>query len=269
MLLTPLQRGLLAICLLFGFILSGQAVYNWIEHAKTSRPKDTLNIGVIDDTPPYCFYSDENKLVGINIDFMNEVAKRIGMKAHIESVSFNRLTAGLITNQYDVVSIGSITPQRAKVMRYVHPHLTTDDVLVVHSGLKAIQSLDDFRGKPWKIGVYNGTSYINLLKEKGLEANMAVYPNQRDVFLAFYKGRVDAIIMNDKVATYIQSHLDPTMVLVPKRVRTDRKYAFAVRKENLVLWRKLDDAITALVNDGTFDRIQTYWLTSKTNTGHS
>lgn len=258
--INPSQRLLLAVGVLLILIALGQWTANRLDAAAKEKPDNVLSVGLIDDTPPFCFYDDNNQLVGINIDFVSELARRLGKKVHIESVSFNRLTSGLKTKQYDLVSIGSVTPQRAKVVRYLHPHDISADVLIVHEKLASLQSVKQFRNQSWRIGVYNGTSYIQLLKDLGLEANMVIYPNQRDVFLAFYKHRVDAIIMNEDVASYIQGHLDPSMVILPERIRTGRQYAFAVRPEDLLLWKQADAAVRAMVEDGTFERIRQSWL---------
>lgn len=262
LMLSEFQRFLLSVLILMVFFFMGQFVVRWVQTAETQKPDDTLTVGLIDDTPPFCFYNDQNKLAGINIDFAKAIGERMGKKVHVESVSFNRLISGLMTRQYDIVSIGSITSHRAKVVRYITPHLTSADVLIVHPKLANVHSISEFKGKPWRIGVYNGTSYIQLLKDLGLSQNTVIYPNQRDVFLAFYKHRCDAIIMNEDVATYIQQHLDPSMVIVPERIRKDRHYALAVRKEDLRLWRELDETVRALLADGTFDRIRHRWLST-------
>jgi polar amino acid transport system substrate-binding protein len=261
--LSTFQRLSLSVMVLLLFLFAGQFMISWIQGAQASKPDDTLTIGMIDDTPPFCFYNESNQLVGFNIDMAHEIASRIGKKAHIESVSFNRLTSGLMTRQYDMVILGSITPQRAKVVRYLQPHIVSADVLLVHPKLASLGSIREFKGKPWRIGVYNGTSYIQLLKDLGLESNMVIYPNQRDVFLAFYKHRVDAIIMNEDVAGYIREHLDPTIVILPDKIRTDRYYAFAVHKEDLELWREVNDTIGAFLTDGTFEKLHARWLPNR------
>lgn len=253
-------RSLFSVLVLLLFVLAGRYTITWVHQAEKSKPNDVLAVGLIDDTPPYCFYNEENKLVGFNIDLVEEIGRRIGKKPHIESVSFNRLTSGLMTRQYDMVILGSITPQRARVVRYARPHLVSADVLLVHPKLADVKSIRQFKGNPWRIGVYNGTSYIQLLKELGLERNMVIYPNQRDVFLAFYKHRVDAIIMNEDVASYIKLHLDPTIVIAPDKLRTDRRYAFALRKEDLPLWNEVSRTIDALVADGTLSQMRERWL---------
>lgn len=258
--LSLFQRLILSVLVLLLFIFAGQSVYQWVRHAGQGKSDDVLTVGMIDDTPPFCFYNDENRLVGVNIDIVNEMAQRMGKRPHIESVSFNRLTSGLMTHQYDVVSIGSITHHRAKVVRYVSPHLTTSDVLLVHQNLAHLKSLESFKNQSWRVGVYNGSSYIQLLKDLGLENNMVIYPNQRDVFLAFYKQRVDAIIMIEEVGRYIQQHLDKPIAILPEKIRTGKKYAFAVRKEDLGLWRELNLTIEQMLADGSIDRIFKRWI---------
>ncbi|MCA9788641.1 MAG: amino acid ABC transporter substrate-binding protein, partial [Cyanobacteria bacterium HKST-UBA05] len=254
-----LIRFSLAAVVLGAVLLTSYGVRHWVSTAKQSKPANVLHVGLLDDTPPYCFYSENNQLVGINIDIATELAHRMGMTPKIEAVSFNRLTSGLITGQYDLVRIGSVTPSRGKVVRYIYPDLISSDVLVVHNNLKHLQSMEGFRNQPYKIGVYNGTSYISLLRNRGFEPNMVIYPNQRDVFLAFYKHRVDAIIMAESVAYYIKQVRDPSILILPDKVRTERKYGFALQKSDLALWKSANTAIETMVADGTIADIHKRW----------
>lgn len=254
-----LLRLLVACILLSSFLLTGQWLRQHFLTAQSNKPSNVVHVGLLDDTPPYCFYNDQNELVGINLEIAKTLVERMGKKPVIEAVSFNRLTSGLITGQYDMVSIGSITPERGRVVRYLYPHLISADVLVVHPRLKHLKSIDGFKQTPYKIGVYNGTSYIRMLKQRGFEPHMVIYPNQRDVFLAFYKHRVDGIIMAETVAIYIQKTLDPSLVIVPEKVRTDRHYGFALRKDNLALWKEANHHIKAMVLSGAINEIHQRW----------
>ncbi len=256
--LPGIYRLLILFALLGVLLLLG----NWTTQrmvAYEGQSSERLRVGLIDDTPPFCFYNAENKLVGMNIDLVNEMARRLGKTPMIESVSFNRLISGLMNHQYDLISPGSITHAREVVLKFIQPHLTSADVLLVHPQIAAVTSTSDFRGKPWKIGVYNGTSYIALLEQQGLQENMVIYPNQRDVFLAFYKHRVDAIVMNEEVALYLQQEYDPSIVIVPHKIRVGRQYAFAVRKTETERWKAVNQVMNEMLADGTVQRIHLKW----------
>ncbi|MEZ4575579.1 MAG: transporter substrate-binding domain-containing protein [Vampirovibrionales bacterium] len=89
-----------------------------------------------------------------------------------------------------------------------------------------------------------------------LNRNMVIYPNQRDVFLAFYT--VDAIIMAESVAYYIKQVRDPSIVILLTKFEPSAStgFTFKIRPSPL---KSANTAIETMVADGTIADIHKRW----------
>jgi ABC-type amino acid transport substrate-binding protein len=120
--------------------------------------------------------------------------------------------------------------------------------------------LEDIRKQHLKVGVFNGTSYPKFLKEHGLKNSMWIYPTQREMFLAFEAGKIDAMLMDEHIARHYQQIEKYPLTLAQNPVRADKIMAFSVRKEDLQLATQLNQVIATMQADGTSEAIRNKWL---------
>jgi polar amino acid transport system substrate-binding protein len=71
----------------------------------------------VDDTyPPMEFRDENNKLVGMDIDMGNALAKKMGIEIQFVSTSWDGIFMGLKSKKYDaVISSVSMTDERKKI----------------------------------------------------------------------------------------------------------------------------------------------------------
>ena len=86
--------------------------YDKYEKYKEKYKNTTLIVGATDDYPPFNF-NDNGKIIGIDIDIINEISKRSGITFKKQIMAFNTLIAGLESHKIDVsVSGMTVTPER-------------------------------------------------------------------------------------------------------------------------------------------------------------
>ena len=69
------------------------------------RAKGVLSIGVAPNYPPNEFVNTSNKIVGWDIDLMNAVAAKLGLKTTYENATFEHIVPGVTAGKYDVGSL--------------------------------------------------------------------------------------------------------------------------------------------------------------------
>ncbi|SDL16648.1 polar amino acid transport system substrate-binding protein [Modicisalibacter muralis] len=125
-----LNKILLSLSLCAASTLFVQQSYAAPEYG-TIEP-DKLLIGSDMTYPPYV-YLKEGEPAGFEIEFMESVAKHMGLEPEFVDTRFAQLIVGLRSNRFDVIaSLLYITPERAEVLDYV-PHTRTGTSLIVHS----------------------------------------------------------------------------------------------------------------------------------------
>ena len=222
---------------------------------------ETLRVGLLEDSPPYDFYNGKNELVGLNIDIMREAGRRLHRKVEIKTIPYNRVIMGLLFNHYDVVAAPqSVSAYRKTVVRFIKPYLHSGDVIVYRNGTRPVESLNHVKSRKLRIGAFNGTSYPQFLEKQGLVSQMVVYPTQREMFMAFLNGKVDAMLMDEHIARYYRDREGFPFALSQQAVRTEKDMAFSVRKDSGKLGDDLDRTLDEMRRDGTITTIETRWL---------
>lgn len=95
-----------------------------------SKPpaKKVLRVGTSPDFPPFEYIDEKGNIVGIDIDLVKALAKKIGYDdVEIVSIDFDGLIPALLNNQIDVIASGmTITEERAKVVAFTIPYWRAD-----------------------------------------------------------------------------------------------------------------------------------------------
>lgn len=261
-----------------GFIVAG-LLLGWVgfgllsspepqqAHATPINTQAPLRVGVLEDSPPYDFYNNQNKLVGMNIEIIRAVGQRLNRPVKLEIISYNRVVMGLLFHQYDVVAAPqSISPYRRTVVQFTRPYLISSDVLVYRPEHAPINTLDDLVRQNLQVGVFNGTSYPQFLKEKRLEDHMILYPTQREMFLAFLTGKIKVMMMDEQIAHYFKDTQKIPLAMSRQSVRTHKEMAFSVRKEDAQLQAQIDTVLQGMEADGSLAAIRSHWLNGENPT---
>lgn len=171
--------------------------------------RGTLNCGVVLDFPPMGYFGKDNKPAGFDVEYCNDLATALGVKANIINLGWSDRIPSLISGKTDAV-IGSTsdTLERAKSVGFTYPYFIFK-FQVFSKKEKNINSFDDLKNV--KVGAALGTTYeteyLAYADKKGWgKSNYTSFKSENDAFLGLYQGKVDAIIStNTNIATKLQS----------------------------------------------------------------
>jgi polar amino acid transport system substrate-binding protein len=204
-----------------------------------------------------------DKIVGFDVDVLDEVAKDLGVKQEITDVSFEGIESGesLSTNQCDAAAAAmTITDVRKEKLDFSDPYFDATQALLVKKG-SGITGLAQLRGK--KVGTQLATTGEKYAGENKA-ANGYDTVQFEDLPLevtAVQTGQVDAAINDNGVFyDFIKSNPD---VEVATEFDTGEHYGIGVRKGNSALHDKVNAALARIRKDGTYDTIYEKWFGKK------
>lgn len=210
----------------------------------TAPPTKVLKVGTSPDFPPFEFIDEKGNIVGIDIDLVKAIAKRLGYEVEVISIDFEGLIPALLNKQIDVIASGmTITEERAEVVAFTTPYWEADQAIlvVVGSGFKP-QSLDDLVNK--KVGVQSGTTAEQLVHDyitnTGKSIDVRSYSSYVLAVVDLVNGRLDAVIVDSPVAQMFTREYNVEVSVV---IQTGEKYGLAVRKDDVELLSKLNEAL--------------------------
>ena len=206
---------------------------------------------------PYIFPDPRNpaKLIGFEVDLAEEIAGELGVQARQAQNAWDSLIPALMRGDSDIAMNGiEITPQREKEILFSRPYYLYTEQLVVRNDERAIQSVDDLRGK--KVGTLSGTVAQDILMAMD-GVDVKIYAGQVEPYEDLAVGRLDAVLLDLPIAAYYAKP-NPKLKYAGLPIG-EGFYGIAVRKGDEDLQKKIDDILLKLMSTGRLKEIYQKW----------
>lgn len=200
---------------------------------------------------PFNYYDVNNQLTGFDVEIGKALAQKMGMEPKPIATPWQGLINGLKSNRYDAI-IGSmaITDDRLKEVDFSDPYYITGGQVFVKKG-SPIRSVDDLT-KDTKIGVTISTTYETRARQ--FSSNIYTYDSDITALRDLDNGRLDAVItdrfVGEQAIKESGLNIEPVGGLL-----FEEKAGIAVRKGDSQLLEKINKALKAIKDDGTYLQI--------------
>ena len=212
--------------------------------------------------PPY-EYKEGDKIVGIDAEIAEEIAKKLDMELEIVDIEFGSIVSGVQSGKFDMGMAGmTVTEDRLKSVNFSDTYATGVQVVIVKED-SDIKTVDDLAGKDIKIGVQQDTTgdiYASDTPENGGygEDHVIRYKTGADAVEALKTDKVNCVIIDNEPAKSFVKVNKGLKILDTEYVTEN--YAIAVAKNNPELLKKINQALKELKEDGTIDKIVSKYI---------
>lgn len=223
----------------------------------TIKQRGTIKIGTEGTYPPFTFKNEKGELEGFDVDIINEVAKRIGIKAEFVPTEWKAMFAGLDSERFDVIANQvSINETRLQKYDFSTPYTVSGAQVIVNKSTTNINSVQDLKGR--KVGVTQGSNWEEIAKKAG--ADIQYYKGANEIFADLAAGRIEASV-NDRlfVSEYLLKNPDQN-IKVAGKIFDEAKMGFAFRKGSPELIEAVNKALKDIQADGTYLKIAKKWF---------
>ncbi|MEY9996218.1 polar amino acid transport system substrate-binding protein [Streptomyces sp. V4I8] len=218
---------------------------------------------------PLTFYATDNKtVIGVEPDLAYLVADVLGLKPHINTVSWENIFVGLDSAKYDV-GFSNITVTEERKEKYDFATYREDNLgfgAKKGSGLR-VAGPEDVAGRT--VAVSSGTNQEKLLIEWSKEnekagrepVNIKYYQNDSDTYLALQSGRIDLYLGPNPTAAYHAATTGKTEVVgtYSGAGATLQGLIAATTKKDSGLVKPLADALDHVIENGTYAKVLKRW----------
>jgi len=197
---------------------------------------------------------DPSKTIGFEVDFANELARRMGRKARFQQNQWDGLVPGLERGEYDVVINGlEITAERAEKISFSNPYFYSTLTLTERLDETRITKPEDLQGKTaGTLKVSVAERYLQTLSGVSIRS----YDNQANSYTDLLLGRLDAVVMDTPIAMYYA--YGPQFRNIELSV-VRMAYGVGLRKQDEKLLNSVNTAIESMKKDGTLKQIYQDW----------
>jgi arginine/ornithine transport system substrate-binding protein len=230
----------------------------WLALPATAQ--ETLRLGVEAAYPPFSEMAPDGTIKGFDIDIGMAVCERLKVKCSLVQSEFDAMIPALAARKFDaIVASMSITPERERAVRFSKTYYDSAARFVVKASSPLVISPEGLKGR--SIGVQRNTIHEKFAVAQFPSAKIVRYAKQDEVFLDLVAGRVD-VALADVIA------IDQGFLKRPSgqgfELRgpsyNDPKWfglgpGIAVRKADAALAARIDEALAAIIADGSYERM--------------
>ena len=211
---------------------------------------------VCTDSPyePFEWQDDNGDWTGFDIELLTAVADNLGgLTLDVIDQPFEGIWLAPAAKKCDVVgSAMTITYERKAAAQFTDPYFNADQSLLVPADQKDTL-VDEMSLAGKTIAVQSNTTGESYAKEHFTESTIKSFADATAMFLALESGQVDAAFQDlpvnaDRAAKNAELAISATFT-------TGEQYGFAVAKDNTALATAINDALSTLVDDGTYASI--------------
>jgi len=209
--------------------------------------------------PPMEMVDASKRIVGLDIDYLNAVAREAGFAVAYKNTAWDGIFAGLEAGQYDIIASSvTITEERRKKYDFSNPYIDIGQILVVPKAETAT-ALAGMKGR--KVGAQIGTTgAFEIKKVEGVE--MKTYDEIGLAFEDMASGRIGGVVCDEPVAVQFalqKAEYQQKFKIVGSSFTTEA-YGFVVAKGNAALVGLLNQGIAAVKAKKIDEQLRARWL---------
>jgi PAS domain S-box-containing protein len=232
-----------------------------------SQPHDTLSLNIKHitiasepDYPPYCIVDKNGNADGFSVDLFKAAAKVVGIEAEIKIGVWDQIKEDLAEGRIDALPLVGRTPEREELYGFTMPYLRLHGTFFIHKNTKGIVSIEDLYDRT--IAVMKGDNAEEYIRRKGLFKSIETTHTFEEAFRLLNSKEVDAIIVQKVVGLEIIKNMNLKDIIPSNIIISDfrQDFCFAVKKGNTALLDKLNEGLSIVIANKTFDELHFKWF---------
>lgn len=223
------------------------------------KKKGVLVAGVKDSLPPFGYIDEKSRqIVGYDIDFINAIARKLGVKVEMKPVTSASRMPQLQEGNIDIIAATMTkNPERAKQLDFSHTYFFTGQKFITKKG--TVHALKDLDGK--KIGTAKGSTSEQNVKKAIPSANVLSFDDYPQAFLALQQGKVQAVTTDEAILAGILAKApNKGQFEIPSLQISDEPYGLGMRKGDKNFVDFVNKTILEMEKSGDAKKIFDKWF---------
>jgi polar amino acid transport system substrate-binding protein len=228
------------------------------------KARGVLVAGVKDSLPPFGYIDAKTRtIVGYDIDFVHEIAKRLGVKVELKPVTSATRMPQLQEGNIDIIAATMTkNAERAKVIDFSDTYFLTGQKFLTKVG--TVKSLEDLAGK--KIGTTKGSTSEKNAAKAVPTATILSFDDYPQAVLALTQGKVAAVTTDESILAGLLAKLPKGKYEIPNIRISDEPYGLGIRKGSPKFLAFVNKTLVDMEKSGQAKAIFMKWFGPDTDT---
>ena len=232
---------------------------------KAEDPVYHLKVGTTGVVQPFSYY-EGTTLTGYDLEMIYRFAYWLNADVEIAVYDYGGIIAAAESGDIDCIMANlNATPERREKLEFSEGYLRSQTAVMVKSeagSARGYQSAEELSEPGTRLGILTGSVFDALTQEAFPEAELAYYNNIPDMAYSVTLGQLDAFMVDEPVARYMELEY-PAVTHIPDLLsQTDYAIAFPKTAEGGHLRDQLNAFMAELEADGTLAQIDDIWFGS-------
>jgi PAS domain S-box-containing protein len=223
------------------------------------------------DYPPFALVQPDGSADGFSVDLLKNVVRKVGLKIDIPVAPWHEIKQKLIDGKLDVLPLVSYSSERDEIFDFTVPYLRMHGEIFVRKGEKTIQSIKDLKDK--EVLVMRGDTAHEYAVKANLSDKLILTESFTEAMNLLSEGKHDAVVVQQLVGLQLINKLGILNVVSLSSFREtslrpkggvlaglEQKFCFAVKEGDTELLALLNEGLSIVVADGTYDNLYNKWF---------
>jgi len=230
------------------------------------QSRGVLRVGMEPGYMPFEMTDQKGEIIGFDVDVAKQIAKAMGVKLELVSTAWDGIIPALMTNKFDMIMSGmTITPQRNLKIAFANPYIVVgQSILVKKQYANEVKSYKDLNNKKFKIGSKLGTTGEQATKRMIGNASYISFETEQEGVMDLVNGKIDAFVYDLPYMAIANAQKSEGKLIFLDKPFTYEPLGWAVRQGNPDFLNWLDNFLSQMKNDGSYDKIYQKWFLSDT-----
>ncbi len=214
------------------------------------------------DYPPFCFTDEAGRATGFSVELLEEAAGAMGREVTFRTGIWSEVRIMLEGGEVDALPLVGRTPEREGLFDFTFPYMSLYGAIVVEGETSGIEGLDDLRGL--RVEVMEGDNAEEFLRREDRGIDIVTTGTFEEALQDLSEGRCDAVVAQRLVALRLirKTGLQNLRVLDRPLEGFRQDFCFAVREGDSETLALLNEGLSIVMADGTYDRLHAKWFGS-------
>ena len=224
-----------------------------------AKKKGVLVVGCKDSLPPFGYIDEKTRqIVGYDIDVVNAIARKMGVKIELKPVTSASRMPQLQEGHIDIIAATMTkNAERAKVIDFSYTYFFTGQKFITKKG--SVKSLKDLEGK--RIGTAKGSTSEQNVKKAIPSATVLSFDDYPQAFLALQQGKVAAVTTDEAILAGILAKApNKAQFEIPNLQISEEPYGLGMRKGDTNFVNFVNKTILEMEKSGEAVKIFEKWF---------
>ena len=212
------------------------------------------------DYPPFSVVLDDGSAGGFSVELMRAALAAMGRSVEYEVGPWSEIKHALEVGQLEALPLVGRTPEREQIFDFSAPYLTLYGAVFTQEDEQGIRSLANLQGR--RVGVLRGDNAEEFVRRNNLTQQVVATRSYDEAFRKLSRDELDAVVAQRLVGLILIEELKlnniKTSIAPVQEFRQD--FSFAVTEGNKELLAQLNEGLTVIIKDGTYDQLYGKWL---------